>query len=271
MTALDEIIEIESSELEAYFRKATISGSGTPQEVSDRREDYFNSFIQRYFPYPQVVTKGQAIGSDGSKSQSIDCLILSPSHPKLVDANGRYSLTLAEGIDAAVEVKPDISKREELRRGLRQGISLKRVKRERAGVMKLSFSGGEIRKDFHHTIPFSIYADTGPADYLKLASEIVAFYEKEGTPRLHQFDVIVVNKRALIVNAAPQSYTSFGEMRGLRIFETNESLAAFLFLLIGFPKSEMQLSQSVIQPYLNWRWERSTYSEELDRRLIALG
>ena len=39
-----DLLEIESNELDTAFKKASIEGEGTPQEIADRREDYFTSF-----------------------------------------------------------------------------------------------------------------------------------------------------------------------------------------------------------------------------------
>ena len=52
MSKLIEILKIESQEIATSFAKASIEGEGTPQEVSDRREDIINNFLKKFFPFP---------------------------------------------------------------------------------------------------------------------------------------------------------------------------------------------------------------------------
>lgn len=80
-----KLLRIEFDELHAYFMKASIEGSGTAQEIADRREQYFSDFIGKYFPFPYLITKGNITDSFGNRSASIDCVILHPSHPNTID------------------------------------------------------------------------------------------------------------------------------------------------------------------------------------------
>lgn len=76
MNKLIELLSIEANEISNAFKKASLEGAGTPQEISDRREGAFKYFLEKYFPYPYRVVKGNIIDSYGNTSQSIDCIVL---------------------------------------------------------------------------------------------------------------------------------------------------------------------------------------------------
>ena len=122
-----QLLEYEGPELATAFKKASIQGRGTPQEVAEHREGAFRNFISRYFPFPHRVTKGNIIDLLGKESASIDCIIINPSHPYTIDTYKKFTVILADGVDVAIEVKPDISVIEELHRGLRQVESVKQL------------------------------------------------------------------------------------------------------------------------------------------------
>ena len=129
MDDLYQLLREDGIELEAKFRKASIEGKGTSQEVADFREHAVQDFVARFFPYPHRITKGKLRDSFGAISDSIDCIVCNPNHPYTVDSHGKFRLLLVEGIDVAIEVKPDIASSAELRRGLEQGLSVKALKR----------------------------------------------------------------------------------------------------------------------------------------------
>ena len=53
----------KSSIIAASFEKASIEGEGTPQEVADRREEVVKRFLEKYFPFPYRVVKGNIINN----------------------------------------------------------------------------------------------------------------------------------------------------------------------------------------------------------------
>ncbi|SHN93087.1 hypothetical protein BHECKSOX_2111 [Bathymodiolus heckerae thiotrophic gill symbiont] len=58
MSNLLDLLKIESNELAVSFKKASIEGQGTPQEVSDRRETAVKKLLEKYFPFPFRIAKG---------------------------------------------------------------------------------------------------------------------------------------------------------------------------------------------------------------------
>jgi len=138
MSAVDDLYQLlreDAVELETKFRKASIEGKGTSQEVADFREHAVQEFVSRFFPYPHRVTKGKVRDSFGAISDSVDCIVCNPNHPYTVDSHGKFRLLLADGIDAAIEVKPDIGASSELERGLQQGLSVKALMRKVAPTL----------------------------------------------------------------------------------------------------------------------------------------
>ncbi|EOV6297559.1 DUF6602 domain-containing protein [Vibrio parahaemolyticus] len=120
MSTLMDLLEIESNDLDSKFRKASIEGKGCPDEISDRRESALKEVMAKYFPFPFRIAKGIINDSDNKRSASIDCLVLNPEHPYTVSEDERFSIILAEGVDFAIELKPDISDEKELKRGLKK-------------------------------------------------------------------------------------------------------------------------------------------------------
>ena len=123
MSQLFEILKAEGRKIVEEFNLASQQGEGTPQEVADFRENAIQDFVKRFFPQSYIVSKGKVTDLDGKQSNSIDCLILNPAHPHLIDSKGKFRIIFADGCDAAIEVKPDLASTNELKRSLKQCIS----------------------------------------------------------------------------------------------------------------------------------------------------
>ena len=155
MSKLVELLQIEAQEITISFAKASVEGEGTPQEVSDRREETIHRFLKKFFPFPFRIVKGNITDSFGNQSNSIDCIVINPSHPHTLDGeNGKASIIFADGVDYAIEVKPDLSNNNEIERGLKQVQSVKKLIRVRQGLVRSS-EGKESAK----RIPTFIFAD----------------------------------------------------------------------------------------------------------------
>ena len=133
MSNLLDLLEIESKELAVSFEKASVEGQGTPQEVSDRREIAVKKLLEKYFPFPFRIAKGNISDSHGNRSASIDCIVLNPDHPHTVSDEEKFSAILADGVDFAIEVKPDLTKVDEINRALNQLKTVKSLTRVKDG------------------------------------------------------------------------------------------------------------------------------------------
>lgn len=268
MNKLIELLRAETKEIAASFEKASIEGEGTPQEVSDRREGVINRFLEKYFPFPFRIVKGNIIDSYGNRSNSIDCIVLSPSHPYTVDPlNGKASVILADGVDYAIEVKPDLSQIKELERGLEQIRSVKRLRRVRTGLAK---QPEEIERA--KQIPGFIFSEKTYVNTETLISNIVDYYVNNAVPKSEQFDLIVVNNRLIAINNSEKAKFHRKDFEGIAVYETGEdTLAYFLFLMNLLPRSEPDMDKNIMKIYLQ---DTPGYSkiifEELNKKLNAI-
>lgn len=268
MNKLIELLRAETKEIAASFEKASIEGEGTPQEVSDRREGVINRFLEKYFPFPFRIVKGNIIDSHGNRSNSIDCIVLSPSHPYTVDPlNGKASVILADGVDYAIEVKPDLSQIKELERGLEQIRSVKRLQRVRTGLAK---QPEEIERAKH--IPGFIFSETTYVKTETLISNIVDYYVDNAVPKSEQFDLIVVNNRLIAINNSEKSKFHKKGFEGIVVFETGEdTLAYFLFLMNLLPRSEPDMDKNIMKIYLqDTPGHSKIIFEDLNKKLNAI-
>ncbi|MEM6186023.1 DUF6602 domain-containing protein [Shewanella vaxholmensis] len=248
MTDLLQLLALEMQEIDFRFKKSSIEGKGTPQEVSDRRESVVKKLLEKYFPFPFRIAKGNVIDSFGMRSASIDCLVLNPDHPYTVSDDDRFSVILADGVDYAIEVKPDLTSKSEIERSLHQIHTVKELTRVRHGML------GRAAAPYVKKIPCIVFSNTAYANLELLTQTIVEYYEGKGIKRQNQFDLIVINNRAILVNMRKNSYffpanNSLGE--GIYILQSgSNTLAALLLYLNSLPLSAPRMSSSVLSHYI---------------------
>ena len=235
---LIELLRIESNEINAAFKKASLEGQGTPQEVADRREPVVHSLFEKYFPFPFRVVKGNIIDINENTSNSIDCIILNPSHPYTIDkSNGRPSIVFADATDFAIEVKPDLSQKSEVERSLVQMISVKKLSRVD-----------------NTKIESIIFSNTTYANIQTLIDNIVEHKNTNKIDYDHQFDLICINNRGIVLNYTNASKFRIGDGNpyGLYFLDCREdSLAYLLKFMNSAGLSEIRIRGSILVPYLN--------------------
>ena len=271
MNKLIELLRVETKEIALSFEKASIEGEGTPQEVSDRRESAIHKFMRKYFPFPYRIVKGNIVDSFGGGSNSIDCIIINPSHPFTVDIESdKASIIFADGVDYAIEVKPDISNDNEIERGLKQVQSVKKLMRRRVGLARTDEA-----KECAKRIPAFIFSNKTYANIKTLVSNIVDYYVENNVPKQEQFDMIVLNNRAIIFNFGKKAKLQANGFEGIKIAETGEdTLAIFLLFMNFIPKSEPEISENILQIYLKQSSILSHYKmqqyEDLNSKLNTI-
>lgn len=254
--ALDDLYAFlgeEAGALEREFVKASISGRGTPQEVADFRESALQAFIRRFFPFPHQVTKGKIRDSFGKISDSIDCVLCAPNHPYTVDANKKFQLIFAEGVDVAIEVKPDLASHEELVRGLEQGLTVKELQRSTTPTLdRIPWMEERARR-----VPFAIFAMRCKKDPIDTGREIVAFYRENKTPPQQQADFVAVNAVGIFAKYldAAQCHWQFSEPPTEEtgwFFEAWEqnTLGGFLFHLHNVAHAQIKMQREFMPSYL---------------------
>ncbi len=232
------------------FQKASVQGKGTPQEVADFRENYFNKFLSNYFPFPHRVTKGIINDSYGNQSDSIDILLIGPNHPYTIDSAGKFSLVLADGVDAAIEVKPDISTKAELTRGLGQIETVKKLRRVNSAIGFKSKVPDHII-EFSKTIPTFIFSIKSNADPINTAKNVLTHYSENSVPVENQIDFIVINNTGIISNYKyPEISNHNKQLTGYFFEEWKElTLAAFLLKLNESYPSQLRMATPVLTHY----------------------
>ncbi len=253
-----KLLEMEAEKITNEYKLACIEGQGTPQEVADRREEYFIGFLKKYFPFPYRIVKGNIIDSYGNNSASIDCIVLSPSHPYTVDPNSKKaSVIFADGVDFAIEIKPDLGNITEIERALKQIQTVKKLRRVRDGLL-LRHRYTELQKQVAKTIPCFIVAEKTYSDIRLLIEKIADYYVRNSVSQIEQFDYILINNKAVIMNYRPEwyGYTQDNSRvnkkeRAIAFWEGGpKSLAWFLFEMNKFVRSEPQLSENIMSIYL---------------------
>lgn len=234
---LIELLRIESNEINVAFQKASLEGQGTPQEVADRREPIVQAFFEKYFPYPFRIVKGNIVDINERTSNSIDCIILNPSHPYTIDKkNGRPSIVFADATDFAIEIKPDLSQKSEVERSLEQMISVKKLDRvDNSKIMSIIFS------------------NTTYANIETLINNIAAYHIENNIKYVHQFDLICINNRGIVLNFTEVSRLKIGDdmPHGLYFMDTKEDSVAWLLKFMNSTGlSEMRIRESILIPYL---------------------
>jgi hypothetical protein len=239
-----KLLQIEASDLANKFAKASIEGRGTPQEIADRREAAVHLLIAKYFPFPFRVTKGNIIDAFGGRSASIDCVVLNPEHPHTVSDGNHFSVLLADGTDFAIEVKPDLVSKSEIVRALNQIASVKRLVRCKKDLRRL---------DRDSKINGVILSNTSYSDINLLLMTIAQHYFDEKIKREHQFDLLIINNRCLILNIRNgfSLYPKDGKSEGLLVLESGiNTFAAALLFMNRLPLSSMRMTDSVIANYI---------------------
>jgi hypothetical protein len=236
MEDLKQLIRTDAKELELQFERATTQGRGTPQEISDFRENAVQGFLANYFPFPYRIAKGGILDHTNTRSASIDCILVNPNHPYTIDRREKFKVILADGVDAAIEVKPDISQTSELYRGLKQGVSVKELRRANSPILLKRGKPQELI-DYSLRVPFFVFAMKAKKNILDTATEILDFYKQEGVQRLDQADAIIVNGEGIIANYPVEGRFNWQAMNGPSttgwFFENwrDDTLAGLLFKL----------------------------------------
>lgn len=259
MDDLYDLLREEALQLNSEFRKASIQGRGTSQEVAEFRENAVQAFLGRYFPFPHRIAKGKVRDSFGNIAASIDCVICAPNHPYTVSTRDKFSLLLAEGVDSVVEVKPNIADRAELHRALEQGLSVKKLRR--ATTSTLHEYG--LLGDWAKRVPFGVFAMQCKAAPIETGFEILEYYETHGVAPLDQADFIVVNDVCVFSNFVDKSLNPWkvaeaGYVNHQGWFYEGwgqDSLAGFLIRLHRVAHAALKMQEDVLPRYLTPREE----------------
>lgn len=226
-------------------------------QTAGAREQSVTGFLESYFPPNWSVKKGPIYDNHGNVSAEVDCALCVPEHPPCSTPN--RDLILAEGVYAAIEVKPDIrslTDESEFARSLKQAFSIKRLKR----VIRLASPGN--RKswpDEMHRIPYIIFAER-ISDLKKSAEFLNSQKEKNSWNPWDLPDIVVGYKDGLIYHAPDVSLCSIAPLFKKHNFVAGEgylscpmaidTLILFLSLLYSFISPQPQTCEPILKKYL---------------------
>ncbi|MDV7767413.1 hypothetical protein [Peribacillus sp. CSMR9] len=125
--------------------------------------------------------------------------ITNASFPHTVNNSGKHSLIVSDGVDVAIEVKPDIANFHELQRRLVQGISVKKWRR-RVNTLIYENSKPEYIRNHSKQVPFFIFSIKAKSNIDDTIREIKTYYEENDVPIFEQIDCIVVLNKGIIIN-----------------------------------------------------------------------
>lgn len=218
--------------------------------MADFRENVLKNFLCRYFPFPHRIAKGNVIDSSGNESDSIDCILVNPAHPHTIDSQNKFTVILADGVDAAIELKPDLQDRSELKRGIEQIASLKRCVRANSPVIFKSQAPGHL-VEHAKRIPAFLFTSKVKSDVHSTIHDILEIHRDGSMVLEDQFDFIVVNRRGIISNYKHRERSMANGKTGLVWEQWNDStLAAFLYKLVWTYPAVIRMSSSPIEHYV---------------------
>ena len=269
MNELRELLRFDRKELLSAFRKSSVSGKGTPEHISSDREEVLREFLRNYFPQPHHIVKGKISDSYGLRSASIDAIVVNPIHPHTMLPNRSPFFLAAEGVDYAIELKPNLANKREIEIGLAQIRSVKKLRRRTDGLLLGRKKLSERLKELALQIPCVLFSERTYDDKRKLVDTIVSYYEEHQVPRNERFDMICSLDGTLVLYSSVDSYYALNaDVDGLAFCEMGEDvLYYFLFFLLRIPPSTPELKATVMSHYIDklpaagWR----TYHDLNDR------
>lgn len=239
-----EYVREENKDLTSYFLKASKLWNWTPQEISDYKESYFRSMLSKYYPFPYKITKWIIRwGHQGWLwTDSIDCIICCPNHPDIVDIWWKNSFILADGVEAAIEIKWDF-KNKEVVRGLKQLLSVKDMPIKK-------------KKCYDPKLPAIIYCEKTYENVHKLLDTIVTYYETDEIRWDRQFDAIVVHNKYIIINSYPgnifPNFFIWINQKYLVCYYNEDTLCAFLYFLFSIKKTDGLDDKNILKNYISF-------------------
>jgi len=249
-------IEIVSvSTVEAFRSDRTNTG--------DAKELTVDQFISKYLPSTFKVKKG-IIYSQGGESNNIDCVVLAPNHPEL--ATPIREVILAEGVYAAIEVKPDISvltDNGEFLRGLKQIKSVKRLDRKTEKFDLLKLLNTDPKPDYFKKIPSVIFSHKSSS--IEKTLDFIRGKINEGVLEEHDLpDLIVMLDKGILYHVPylnqsglskkiPDASKMLFNNKAFFFFESPDKgmlLIMFLMLFLNFTSPVLMLHDFFIKDYL---------------------
>lgn len=236
-----------------YERASKKGGKSSPSDIAEFRETIVGDFVATFFPFPFRITKGVIKGRD---SASTDVVLLNPNHPFTANNAKKSSLILADGVEAAIEVKSDSASVAEIKSALKQVAKTKTLRRLNHSLLATAAIGGQKLtgdsrlqyEDYWREVPSFVFFEKAPSDPKNAVARIAS--ELDGFPMRSRPDVIVINMSGIILteklgcqfgySGVGTFYEEWGEL----------TLAGFLMFLNMIPSASLRLQKPFLTEYL---------------------
>ena len=228
-------------------------------QTSSGREQSVAQFLESYFPSDWSVKKGPIFDIEGNASAEVDCVLCIPQHPPCRTPN--RDIILADGVYAAVEVKPDITtltENGELARSLKQANSVKQIKRK-IKVSKVFSSHLESKPPEFHRIPYVVFSKD-VSDPFKTVEFLDKMKEINSLNAWDLPDVIFGYRNWLIYHAPDVAICSINNYfnshdcssgEAYMVFHSgDDTIIYFLAILFSFILPRTQLNDFLLKDYL---------------------
>lgn len=254
MSVIIDAIRENLRNIKVIFEPTEKSFLRDTKQTGDAREVTVKEFLECFFPSSYKVKKG-VIHSLDNFSQEIDCVLLAPNHPRLITPI--REVIIAEGVHAAIEIKPDITTltdRSEFKRGLKQIKTVKKLDR------KVSFFS---TNDFPptHKIPCVIFSNKS-RNHVEIVNYMASLIATSEFQPDEFPDLIVSLDNGILFHTYCASISIFRDFlkqepdHGERLFlhfpHDENTLALFLLLLYSFTPPEPIMDEPVLKKYLKF-------------------
>lgn len=249
MEALDNLLKQHLERLKLAFNEAS-SKFKTPEDVAQHRENALKVFLREFLPPTFILGKGEIIDSNGNRSRQVDVIICNQYHPFTISSSG-YGLFFAEGVACAIEVKSDLSAKEELKQAMLQVQSIKKLERKPLGDLMY---GSEYDLERMRRIPSIIFTYQSPS-LDKLKQNVKEIQEELTIPVEETIDAIVSLEKGIIYNIKDERDKLMITVKGERklglvgVLHESETLKSFLLYLSHIIPLEVKFVP-IIQLYM---------------------
>jgi len=252
-----KLVEIIYEETIEVFKKDRTN-------TADSKEVTVSEFVKSYLPHEYQVKEQTKIYGKKQETNNIDCVILAPNHPRLITP--AREIVLAEGVYAAIEVKPDIStltEKSEFFRGLQQIKSVKNIERKVHRIDLSKLDGSKAIPKYFDKIPTIMFASKS-SDVYKTIS-FMAKCVRDGHFNKYELpDAIISLEKGVIMYNPHWDATNFSKGfvdkrikipdSGFLSYESTDkanNLVHFLRILLNVPSPDIKISNFILNPYLN--------------------
>lgn len=255
MSAVLDAIRENLRKIQIVFEPTESSFKTDTKQTGDAKELTVRQFLESFFPATYRVRRGLIYSLDGS-SREIDCVLLAPNHPPLVTPV--REVIVAEGVHAAIEVKPDISTlspNSEFYRGLMQVQSVKRLKREVAHLPT-----NELPPD--HKIPCAIFSAKSRPHH-EIVNFMLSQVNSNALLPIELPDIIITLDNGLLFHSASLQTSMFRKFLALKkpnhakqgfihFGPEHDTLALLLLILYSVTPPEPHFTDPILKKYLGF-------------------